>query len=174
MKNAVVFGSSAPVKGDLEYEEAYDVGKILAENGFAVMNGGYFGTMEAVSKGAKSANGKTIGFTVDILDYEEPNKFLDEEVRSRNLHERVKKQIDKGDIFIVLKGSTGTMHELLEVWEGMQLKILPKKPIICLGDHFKEIVEKLSSIGKHKSVKTEENLIQFAEDIDDLRRILKK
>lgn len=46
-KKAVVFGSSAPKEGDSAYQEAYEVGKILGDMGFDVVNGGFVGTMEA-------------------------------------------------------------------------------------------------------------------------------
>jgi len=49
---AVVFGASAPVEGDSEFEEAEHVGRVLAEYGFKLINGGYYGTMEATAKGA--------------------------------------------------------------------------------------------------------------------------
>jgi uncharacterized protein (TIGR00730 family) len=174
IKKAVIFGSSAPVEGDEDYKEAYEIGRALAENGFAVVNGGYMGIMEATAKGAKSANGKTIGITTDALNYVEPNPFLDEEIRTKNLAERITKGIEIGDVFIILKGSTGTMQELMEVWNLMKLKLVPRRPIICYGSHYRDIIAKIENVGKHKSVKVEENLISFAENIEELKRILKE
>ena len=170
---AVVFGSSAPVEGDKEYEEAYAIGKALGEIGFIVVNGGYMGIMEATAKGAKDANAKTIGITTDDLNYVEPNPFLDEEIRTKNLAERITKGIEMGDVFIILKGSTGTMQEFMEVWNLMKLKLIPKRPIICYGNYYKDVVEKLTNIRKHNSVQTEDNLVSFAEDIEELKQILK-
>ncbi|MBN2111634.1 LOG family protein [Candidatus Woesearchaeota archaeon] len=131
------------------------------------------GIMEATAKGAKSANGKTIGITTDDLDYVEPNPFLDEEIRTKNISERIRKNIELGDVFIILKGSTGTMQELMEVWNLMKLKLIPRKPIICYGSHYKDIIAKIGGVGKHKSVKVEGNLVSFAENMDALKEILK-
>lgn len=50
--HATIFGSSAPIIGTPEYLEAKTLGKLLTQKGFRVKNGGYFGTMEACSKGA--------------------------------------------------------------------------------------------------------------------------
>ncbi len=45
--NITVFGGSQPKEGDAAYAEAYQLGKLLAEAGHAVLTGGYIGTMEA-------------------------------------------------------------------------------------------------------------------------------
>lgn len=45
---------------DLEY--AYDLGKLIAEEGWVLLTGGRnIGVMDAASKGAKAANGLTVG-----------------------------------------------------------------------------------------------------------------
>ena len=54
MNNVItIFGSSRPVKGDEEYQLAYEVGKQLSLAGFTVCNGGFGGIMEASARGAK-------------------------------------------------------------------------------------------------------------------------
>ena len=56
-----VFGSYEPTEGSAQYAQAYQVGYELAKAGFVLANGGYAGTMEASAKGAKQAQGATIG-----------------------------------------------------------------------------------------------------------------
>ena len=55
--NVTVFGGAQPKEGTPEYEEARLLGGLLAQNGHAVLTGGYMGTMEAVSRGACEAGG---------------------------------------------------------------------------------------------------------------------
>ena len=74
-KNITVFGSAMPMPGDEEYKIAYKLGKLLAANGFDVVNGGYFGIMEAVSKGATENGGSATGITLSYLK-ENPTSFL--------------------------------------------------------------------------------------------------
>ena len=62
-----VFGSSRPSEGDSDYAEARELGRRLAERGFAVCSGGYGGVMEAASRGAKEAGGKTYGVTAEFF-----------------------------------------------------------------------------------------------------------
>ena len=60
-KIVTVFGSSRPREGDAHYAQARALGAALAEKGFVVCSGGYGGVMEAVSRGAKEAGGRTLG-----------------------------------------------------------------------------------------------------------------
>jgi predicted Rossmann-fold nucleotide-binding protein len=46
-----------PHPGSADYEAARDLGRRLAEVGFAVQTGGYAGIMEAASRGANEAGG---------------------------------------------------------------------------------------------------------------------
>ncbi len=67
-----VFGSSAPQPGSAAYEEARQIGRLLAEAGCAVATGGYCGTMAAVSQGAAEAGGHVIGVTCDQIEQFRP------------------------------------------------------------------------------------------------------
>ena len=57
----------------------------IAQRGYAVCNGGYDGTMAAVSRGAKDGGGRTIGVTVEALSWRSPNRWIDEEVSTASL-----------------------------------------------------------------------------------------
>ena len=66
-KVITIFGSSRPLPDSEDYQTAFDAGRSLARRGFTVCNGGYAGTMEAASKGAREAGGKTIGVTSTVF-----------------------------------------------------------------------------------------------------------
>lgn len=74
-----VFGSSQVGEESRDYKEARLLGRLLAEAGFTVMNGGYAGTMEAVSRGAKERGGQVIGVTLQSFAGRSANRWLDEE-----------------------------------------------------------------------------------------------
>ena len=78
-KTITVFGSSRPRAGDPYYEEARQLGDALAARGFAVCSGGYGGVMEAVSRGAKEAGGKTLAVTAKFFR-SRANAWIDEEI----------------------------------------------------------------------------------------------
>ncbi len=79
-----VFGSSRPREGAADYEEARVLGRALAKHGFCVCSGGYGGVMEAVSRGAKEASGKTYGVTAEFFKTAKLNAWIDAEVRMKS------------------------------------------------------------------------------------------
>ena len=66
MKTITIFGSSLPQQGTVAYEDAQRLGRLLAEAGFAIANGGYGGLMEASARGAREAGGHTVGITCEV------------------------------------------------------------------------------------------------------------
>ncbi len=138
-KTVTIFGSSIPKPGELEYDQAYLLGKYLGDNGFDVCSGGYQGIMDAVSKGALEAGARAIGVTVDIFGAM-PSKYLTQEIETDSLFERLNNLLGIGDAYIVLPGGTGTMLELTLVWEKMNKALIAEKPFACIGNIWKNIV----------------------------------
>jgi uncharacterized protein (TIGR00725 family) len=144
-KIITVFGSSRPGEGDADYEEARVLGKALAARGFAVCTGGYGGVMEAVSRGAKDAGGKTYGVTAEFFT-RKANTWVDVEVRKKTWTERLFALIDMGDGFVVCKGGTGTLVELAVVWEMLNKSVMREKPVVVLGDFWQPILERVREV----------------------------
>lgn len=136
-----VFGGSRPVAGSHEYQEAYDMGRLLAEQGITVMNGGYYGTMEASARGARENGGRTIGVLSNEFKTLSPNSFLDEFVAHDDLFARIREMQLRADAFIVLKGSMGTLAELALVWNLSKIDIRHRKPIILVGEAWRKVLE---------------------------------
>lgn len=145
-KIITVFGSSRPHDGDADYEEARQLGRALAENGFAVCSGGYGGVMDAVSRGAKEAGGTTYGVTADFFKKAKVNSWIDHEVRVKTWEERLFELIRRGDGFVACKGGTGTLVELAVVWEMLNKSVLPAKPFVVLGDFWEPILERVREV----------------------------
>ncbi len=143
-----LFGSSRPEANSPNYSLAYDLGRVCAEAGFRLANGGYGGTMEASAKGAKEAGGTTVGVTCDAFGRKGPNNWIDEEIRTPNLAIRLQTLIDLGDAYIALPGSTGTLLELAMVWELINKRFLAARPLICLTDFWRPLVDTLIRSGE--------------------------
>ena len=87
-----VFGGSQPKPGDPVYQDALLLGKMLAQKGYILLNGGYIGTMEALSRGAVEAGGHVIGITCDQIEAWRPvkaNHWVIEEWHFNSLQERL-------------------------------------------------------------------------------------
>jgi len=135
-----VFGSARVPVDSPEYAEAYQVGRALALAGFTVCNGGYGGTMEASARGAKEAGGSTIGVSFNSIG-RTPNRWIDRVVQTGHLSERLMKLIELGDAYVALKGGTGTLLELVCVWEFVNKGIIPPRPIVVMGEFWTPVVE---------------------------------
>lgn len=141
-KTITIFGTSKVKDGDKVFELAYELGKLLAEAGFTIANGGYGGTMLAAAKGAKESGGKTIGITCKAFGKKNANEFVTDNIVTQNLTERVAKLIETGDAYVVLPGGTGTLLEFAEIWELVNKGFVnPAKPIILITDFWRPLVE---------------------------------
>jgi uncharacterized protein (TIGR00730 family) len=140
-----IFGSSHPVPGDVEYSTALEVGRELARAGFVVCSGGYTGIMEACSRGAKEAGGKTIGVISDAFPGKPANQWVDDVIILDSLINRLMKLMTLGEAYVVLKGGTGTLLELAAVWEFMNKRLMREKPIILAGTFWSGVIETLST-----------------------------
>jgi uncharacterized protein (TIGR00725 family) len=144
-KIVTVFGSSRPKESDPDYLEARSLGRALAEKGLAVCSGGYTGVMEAVSRGAKEAGGKTYGVTAEFFSAK-TNPWIDVEVRMKTWQERLFELIRLGDAFVACKGGTGTLVELAVVWEMLNKSVLEAKPFAVLGDFWSPILDRVREV----------------------------
>lgn len=135
-----VFGSSRPLEGDADYEEARALGHALAAGGFAICSGGYGGVMAAVSRGAKEAGGKTYGVTAEFFSAK-ANPWVDVEIRVATWQDRLFELIRLAHGFVACKGGTGTLVELAVVWEMLNKSVMNGKPFAVLGNFWMPIIE---------------------------------
>lgn len=141
-----VFGSSRPPEGSADYEEARVLGRALAKHGFSVCSGGYRGVMEAVSRGAKEAGGKTYGVTAEFFKSASLNSWIDVEVPMKTWEERLFELIRRGDGFVACKGGTGTLVELAVVWEMLNKSVMAGKPFAVLGDFWQPVLDRVREV----------------------------
>ena len=148
MKTITVFGSSQVRPNDPLYDTAVDIGAGLAQAGFKVMTGGYYGMMEAVSKGARQADGHVIGVTTDQISKRfdlQPNAFNCEIVHFADLRDRLLHMVENADAYLAMPGGTGTLHEIAETWELMRIGGIPARPFICFGNLWRGIIGALQA-----------------------------
>jgi uncharacterized protein (TIGR00730 family) len=144
-KIVTVFGSSRPRAGDAHYTEARALGAELAAKGAIVCSGGYGGVMEAVSRGAKEAGGRTMAVTADFFRAK-ANQWVDEEVRVKTWQDRLFELIKLGRGYVACPGGTGTLVELAVVWEMLNKGVMTRKPFAVLGDFWQPIIERVREV----------------------------
>jgi hypothetical protein len=152
MKVVTIFGSSLPSEASRAYAEARQLGRLLAEAGLAICNGGYRGLMEASARGAREAGGHTIGVTCAIWPGK-ANPWIVEEVRTKSFSERIITLLERGDAYIVLPGGTGTLAELALAWEMMNKGSLSRtvggsKPLLVMSPYWQPVIACLEQEGQ--------------------------
>lgn len=128
------------------YKDAFETAKLLAQEGYAIVNGGGPGVMKASSEGAKAGGGKAIGVYFNpegMVNFEGRDKTnpVDEEIVTPNYIERTLKLLDIGDAYIIFNGGTGTISEFGMAWGLARLYFGYHKPLILFGSFWYKIIE---------------------------------
>jgi uncharacterized protein (TIGR00730 family) len=110
---------------------ARDFGRILAENKVRlVYGGGSIGLMGAIASSVIEHGGTATGIIPEFLTAkEQPRRLAQEQIVTRDMHERKRTMFDRADAFVALPGGLGTLEELVEQMTWAQLG-RHKKPIL--------------------------------------------
>jgi uncharacterized protein (TIGR00725 family) len=94
-----------------QYEQAREVGRLIAETGGTVVCGGLSGVMEAAARGATEAGGVAIGILPDE-DRGRQNEYLSYSVATGVGQARNLAVVCSGDVVIAVGGEYGTLSEI--------------------------------------------------------------
>jgi uncharacterized protein (TIGR00730 family) len=172
MPVVTVFGGNALEVDDAGYLEARELGRLLGQAGYTVANGGYYGTMEAVSRGAQEAGAHVIGVTTARFDGHrlEPNQWVDEEIKFPTLFQRLHYLVTCSDALVALRGGVGTLSEVALSWSLIQVGEMPRKPLVLVGPHWRQIME---TYHQQSTVKERDwALLSFAPSVSDVVPLL--
>lgn len=173
--NITVFGGAQPQPGTPAYDEAYQLGKMLAEAGHVVLTGGYIGTMEAVSRGAQEAGGHVIGVTCEDIEKwrkVSANQWVKEERRHKSLYGRLEGLINGCDAAIALPGGPGTLTEISLMWNLMIVESLPRRPLILVGDGWQSVFDQFFKSFYTYMSRNPEEVLLFAKDVETAVKII--
>ena len=165
-----VFGTGRAKAGEPAYVLAEQVGRALAQAGFAIANGGYRGTMHAAAQGAAQAGGTVIGVTCSAFKKSVANEYITREIVTGSLDERLSTLVQLGQGYVVLPGGTGTLLELATVWELKNKGFLDRgKPLVLAGEFWRPLVDLMTqddpACRKH---------VAFAETPEQVADLLRK
>jgi uncharacterized protein (TIGR00725 family) len=139
-KRITVFGGSRCGSDSPEYQEALRLGRLLVEAGFEVASGGYYGVMEAISRGAHEAGGQVIGVTMNQFKAT-PNSYLKKIEPSADFYARLQTLILESAGYIALRGGMGTVTEISLVWNKLAMNVLPARPLILVGECWRRAID---------------------------------
>ena len=131
-----VFGSARTPADSPHYQTAVEVGKLLVKSGYGVITGGGPGIMEAASKGAFEAGGRSVGLNIELPMEQYPNPYQNESLSFRYFFVRKVCFLKYSSAVIVFPGGFGTLDELSEVLTMVQTGKINMIPIIFVGKEF--------------------------------------
>lgn len=129
-----------------EYGIAYEVGKIIAKNGYILLCGGGSGVMEAASKGAYENGGLTVGIMPGSNSKESmPNPYIKIPIYTGMSDGRNSINVKSSDIVIAIGGGPGTLSEIA-------LALKNNKPVILLKSLEVDLIKKYKNLFKAKNL----------------------
>ena len=135
-QGVTVFGSARTAPDDPQYQAAEEVGRLLAEAGFAVITGAGPGIMEAANKGCKKGGGHSVGCNIELPFEQGHNPYVDTLVNFRYFFVRKTMFIKYSVAFIIFPGGFGTLDELFEAVTLIQTGKIYQFPVILFGRHY--------------------------------------
>jgi uncharacterized protein (TIGR00730 family) len=131
-----VFGSARIGEDDPVYGAAREVGRLLAEAGFATITGGGPGVMEAVNRGAFEASAVSVGCNIELPHEQGMNRYVNLPLNFRYFFVRKTMFVKYAQGFIIFPGGFGTLDELFEALTLIQTGKLANFPVVLFGAAF--------------------------------------
>jgi len=128
-----VFGSARAREGDAVYDGARLCGRLLAEEGFAVITGGGPGVMEAANRGCRDAGGLSVGFNIELPHEQALNPYVDVSLDFKHFFARKVMLVKAAEGFVIYPGGFGTMDELFEALTLIQTGKVEHFPVVLVG-----------------------------------------
>jgi ribulose-phosphate 3-epimerase len=129
------------------YKDTFAVAKLLAENGYEIVNGGGPGVMRASTKGGHAGGGKVLAITYHPnkpkahFEGVDPENDFDEEVYTLDYFDRTKVMLQNSEVHIIFQGATGTISEFGMTWASSRIHEGNHKPIVVYGDFWNTIID---------------------------------
>lgn len=153
------------------------LGAWIGNSGNALIYGGSkSGLMGVIADSVLKAGGKVSGVETEFfVENEFQHDGLTKLIVTKNMTERKNKMIELGEAFIAFPGGTGTLEEITEVMSKVSLKHLDAPCILYnLNGYYNDLKSLLHHmIEKGLSSKERQEGICFAENLDDIIKILK-
>ncbi|HSM34400.1 MAG TPA: TIGR00730 family Rossman fold protein [Anaerolineae bacterium] len=170
-----IFGSARTRPDDPMYANAETLAARLSEQGFTVITGGGPGIMAAANKGAKKADGVSVGLAIDLPHETGLNPYVDLPVYFRYFFVRKTMFVKYAQAFVIFPGGFGTFDELFESLTLVQTGKIDHFPIILFDSSYwsgllewvrEQVIERGHVSG------SDLDLVRVCDDIDEVVEII--
>ncbi len=140
-----IFGSARIKKGEVRYDQVFDLAKSIAKHDIDIITGGGPGIMEAANAGhhaGKNGNkSHSLGLTIRLPFEEYVNDHLDVHKHFERFSNRLDHFMALSHVVIIMPGGIGTCLELFYTWQLTQVDHMCRLPIILHGEMWEGLVE---------------------------------
>jgi uncharacterized protein (TIGR00730 family) len=171
-----VFGSARVSSRNPSYVQARELGRLLAEAGYAVITGGGPGIMEAANRGCQEGGGLSVGCNIELPHEQGLNPYVDLGIEFRYFFVRKVMFVKYADAFVIFPGGYGTLDELFEALTLIQTHKVQDFPVILIGtEYWSGMIDWIrASLLKEAAINPEDvDLLRLTDDPREAVRIIK-
>jgi uncharacterized protein (TIGR00730 family) len=170
-----VFGSARTPVTHPAYASAQQLGRRLAQAGWAVITGGGPGVMEAANKGAVEGQGRSIGLGIELPFEQRLNDYVDLAVNFRYFFARKTMFLKYSQGFVVYPGGFGTLDEMFEALTLTQTGKVTQFPVVLVGTQYwagllRWLTDTVAAEGNIAALDL--SLITCTDDLDEVMAVL--
>ncbi len=180
-REVIILGSARLAPNTKYYKIAEQLGKLLAKSGFTTVTGGGPGIMEAANKGAYEGGGESVGLNIQLPFEQRINAYVKQSTAFYYFFTRKVMLTSPGNAFVFFPGGFGTLDELFEVVDYMEIGQMDKAPVVLVGREFWEplvhfirsgAMTKVKAVGENDMenwhvVDTAEEAFELVKDVKD-------
>jgi uncharacterized protein (TIGR00730 family) len=170
-----IFGSARTRPDDPMYAHAETLAARLSEQGFTVITGGGPGIMAAANRGAKEADGVSVGLAIDLPRETGLNPYVDLPVYFRYFFVRKTMFVKYAQAFVIFPGGFGTFDELFESLTLVQTGKIDHFPIILFdSSYWSGLLEWVREqvVRRGNVSESDLDLVRVCDDIDEVVEII--
>ena len=172
-----IFGSARSKRETKFYKQAEEVAYHIAKAGYAVITGSGPGLMEAANKGARRAQGQSIGLNIHLPCEQKPNKYVDTALGFRYFFVRKVMFVKYAKAFVILPGGYGTLDEFFEAITLIQTHRIAKFPVVLFNSQYwKPLLAWLKkTVNAHGNISKEDlALFVLADEPKEVAQVIKR
>jgi uncharacterized protein (TIGR00730 family) len=157
------------------YGQARRLAQRLSEEGFTIITGGGPGIMEAANRGAREADGISVGLGIDLPAERGVNPYVDLAAYFRYFFVRKTMFVKYAQAFVIFPGGFGTFDELFESLTLVQTGKIDHFPIILVGSaYWSGLLDWLRSTvaAEGKVGEADLALIRVCDDVEEITTII--
>ena len=165
-----IYGSARLHDQHPMYEQARELGRVMAERGFSVFTGGGPGVMEGANRGALEAGGPSVGLNIELPREQEPNRYLSHGLSFRYFFVRKVMLVKYSSAFFLFPGGYGTLDELFETLTLIQTHKIKPFPVVLFGTEFwSGLLDwvRTQQLGRGMITENDLKLLHLTDDIEE-------